>query len=330
MSCRNCVIGELEIDVMFENDNEERWINQVYHYLNFHYQVKKSNNILSVSEEALRDLHDFCQDHMNPNEVFFRIGDQSWKPITEFEELINAHWIDDVIKNKQVVSYYQPIISSDKKVYAYELLARFVDKEGNIIFPNEIFSAARLRGRLYALDRLCRMTAVKYAARIENAKAFINFIPTSIYSPEHCLKSTTMLAQQLKIKQDTLVFEVVETDQVDDVEHLKSILNYYDSKGFSYALDDVGEGYSTESMLKDLNPRYMKLDMKYVQGVSQCDEKQQQATRLLKVAQDIGSVPLAEGVETNEDFEWLKERGYQLFQGYLFGKPAPEPKMAAI
>ncbi|GAE92087.1 diguanylate phosphodiesterase [Gracilibacillus boraciitolerans JCM 21714] len=300
MRCHNCAMGELEIEVKFTNNDQQTWIEQVYHYLTFHYQVKRIENILVVSEDALRDLHDFCKDHMDVNEVFFRIGSQTWKPILESVEIMNAHWIDDVIKNKQVISYYQPIISSDKQVYAYELLARFIGKNGQLIFPNEIFSAARTRGRLYALDRLCRMTAVKHAVRLQNVKAFINFIPTSIYSPEHCLKSTIMLAQQLNLKQEMLVFEVVETDKVDDVEHLKTILNYYKSKGFSYALDDVGEGFNTESLLKELTPpRYMKLDMKYVRGgVSKSDEKQQIASRLLEVANDLGSIPLAEGVET--------------------------------
>lgn len=50
--------------------------------------------------------------------------------------------------------------------------------------------------------------------------------------------------------------------------------------------------------------------------------KQQVANKFLEKSVEIGSIPLAEGVELREDFQWLKQRGYQLFQGYLFGKPA--------
>ena len=71
----------------------------------------------------------------------------------------------------------------------------------------------------------------------------------------------------------------------------------------------------------------MKLDMKYVQGVAVDPGKQQIAQTFLNKAIEIGSIPLAEGVETRADFEWLKQLGYQLFQGYLFGKPAPQPKL---
>ena len=70
----------------------------------------------------------------------------------------------------------------------------------------------------------------------------------------------------------------------------------------------------------------MKLDMKYVQGVTIDPEKQLIAQTFLNKAMEIGSIPLAEGVETRADFEWLKQLGYQLFQGYLLGKPDPQPK----
>lgn len=133
------------------------------------------------------------------------------------------------------------------------------------------------------------------------------------------------LANKLGVDPQQLVFEVVETEQVDDVDHLCDILNFYREKGFQYALDDVGEGYSTIELLSDLKPHYMKLDMQYVQGVAEDESKQQTASRFLEKALEVGSIPLAEGVETKADFDWLKERGYQLFQRYYFGKPAKEP-----
>ncbi|PIB67791.1 EAL domain-containing protein, partial [Pseudomonas sp. 2822-17] len=103
------------------------------------------------------------------------------------------------------------------------------------------------------------------------------------------------------------------------------ILTYYQDRGFQYALDDVGEGFSTMDLLEDIKPHYMKLDMKFVQGVAEDVTKQNTALKFLMKAQELGATPLAEGVEYIEDFEWLKQRGYELFQGYLIGKPAPNP-----
>jgi len=156
-----------------------------------------------------------------------------------------------------------------------------------------------------------------------DSKVFINFIPTSIYSPEHCLKSTVQLAEELGIEPSRFVFEVVETEKVDDLAHLKKILMYYREKGFHYALDDVGEGFSTIEVLEQLAPHYMKLDMKFVQGISTDSDKQNAAIRILDAALQVGAIPLAEGIEEPDDFIWLRDVGYKLFQGYLFGKPAP-------
>lgn len=77
-------------------------------------------------------------------------------------------------------------------------------------------------------------------------------------------------------------------------DHLKRILAFYKEKGFRYALDDVGEGYSTLEMLTDLQPHYMKLDMKYLHGVSRDMQKQQIALAFLEQAMKLGAVPLAE------------------------------------
>ncbi|WP_313894213.1 EAL domain-containing protein [Psychrobacillus sp.] len=98
---------------------------------------------------------------------------------------------------------------------------------------------------------------------------------------------------------------------------------YYREKGWQYALDDVGEGFSTIELLEQLMPNYMRLDMKFVQGFSRDLTKQAAAKKFLMTALQVGASPLAEGVEEKEDFEWLKEVGYELIQGYLFGKPGP-------
>jgi EAL domain-containing protein (putative c-di-GMP-specific phosphodiesterase class I) len=160
---------------------------------------------------------------------------------------------------------------------------------------------------------------------LPNQKAFINFIPTAIYSPEFCLKTTTDLAHALEIDSKRFVFEVVETEQVKDTDHLQSILQYYQNHGFQYALDDVGSGYNTLSFLKELEPPYIKLDLTFVRDVDTDVEKQRVAKEILKLRDRFGAMALAEGVETIEEFRWLKQAGFDLFQGYLFGKPESEP-----
>lgn len=323
MKCNACSVGSLQFEARVEGERNLAIFPEVVRHMERNGALLRGEgDSLVVKEAGMKDFLDFCYDHMEPDVIFFRLDGGSWRPLAEAEETLESEWIDEVIRKELVTCHAQPIIDTKGEIYAHEMLARFYREDGSLIYPGEIFGAARKRDRLYALDRICRMAAVR-AASFTDKKAFINFIPTSIYSPEFCLKSTTRLADRLGVDPGRLVFEVVETENVEDTDHLKRILSFYKEKGFRYALDDVGEGYSTLELLSDLQPHYMKLDMKYVQGVAADPQKQQIASAFLTEAKKLGSVPLAEGIEAEEDFEWLKANGYQLFQGYLFGKPAP-------
>ncbi|NRF94625.1 EAL domain-containing protein [Paenibacillus frigoriresistens] len=324
MHCTGCQINELNYEVRFDSTFSQLVISKVIDYLERRkIRVQVQGNVLSMKEPAAKELYDFCIHHLDTLGITFQVNHQEWQPIAAMDSIFEMQWVDEIIKKERVTCHYQPIVNAKEEVFAFEILARFTREDGSLTFPNEMFAAARNRGRLYALDRLCRMTAVRYAASLKNRKAFINFIPTSIYSPEYCLQSTSQLAIQMGVDSSLLVFEVVETDKVQDIEHLKKILIYYREQGFEYALDDVGEGHSTMELLDGITPHYMKLDIQYVQGVAYDTKKQRIALEFLHKAQEIGSIPLAEGVETRVDFEWLKHNGYQLFQGYLFGRPSP-------
>lgn len=326
MPCKSCLVLELQFEILLKNPKNILMIPVlVNHFQRNKLTVKVEGNQLIINESGVREFLDFSAHFMDVENLYFRFEYNDWKPIKEIEYILDMQWVDEMIRRKAVVSYSQPIVNANEEIYAYEVLSRFTREDGTLIYPNEVFTAAKSRGRLYALDRLCRMAAVSYSAVLKK-KTFINFIPTSIYSPEFCLQSTTKLANKLGIDPTYFVFEVVESERVDDIEHLKSILNYYKEKGFQYALDDVGQGYSTLEMLKDIEPHYMKLDIKYVQGVSADHQKQKVAQLFLEKALEVNATPLAEGVERREDFEWLKQCGYQLFQGYLFGKPSIVPQ----
>ncbi|MEK3884362.1 EAL domain-containing protein [Paenibacillus sp. PL2-23] len=285
--------------------------------------VELDNDRLYFKEESLADFYDFCRDHMDVERMAVRTSEQAeWKPFGLVPDMLGAEWVDRLITENRIEPWAQPIIDRNGELFAHEMLARFVRPEGGLQSPFEVFGAAKLRDRVYALDRMCRMAAIRSAVHLPK-KVFINFVPTSIYSPAHCLQSTVALAQELGFHSSKFVFEVVESEEVGDIAHLKSILEYYKAGGFQYALDDVGEGFSTAQMLRDITPHYMKLDKSYVQGVAGDPDKQEMAAQMLTMALELGSVPLAEGIEAEEDYEWLREQGFELFQGYWFARPAP-------
>ncbi|WP_430787595.1 EAL domain-containing protein [Virgibacillus flavescens] len=289
-----------------------------------------------AEESIVFDLLDYLVTHFDGSQIFITESKKSKpfvaihdkKPIETLHILKEASWIDRLIETQSIQTHYQPIVRINQNqvdIIGYELLSRGIDQEGNLIPPFKMFEAARTRNRLFALDRACRMVSVRNAARIKDKMVFINFIPTAIYVPEHCLSTTFALINQMDLKPEQVVFEVVETDEVQDINHLKKILNYYKTHGVKYALDDVGTGHNGLKKLSDLKPHFVKLAREFADGVSEDPSKQQVAKSVIKVAKEIHSQTLAEGVERKEDIDYLTSIGYELFQGYFFAKPQENP-----
>ena len=90
------------------------------------------------------------------------------------------------------------------------------------------------------------------------------------------------------------------------------------------AIDDFGAGYSGLNLLTDFQPDQIKLDMKLIRGIEHHGPRQAIVHAIDQVCRDLGIDVIAEGVETAEEYAWLANEGVQLFQGYLFAKPAFE------
>lgn len=249
------------------------------------------------------------------------------KTLQKYINLFDDQDFFDVVNNESLTVHFQPIIDiHTDKIYGYETLARGVNEDGSLMYPDILFEKSKRNDYNFKLDRLCRESALKTAATKKvHQKVFINFIPTSIYDPEFCLNSTVKWAKQLEFDPSQIVFEVVETELVKDQVHLKKILEYYRSKGFKIALDDVGEGYSSLNMIIELHPDIIKIDRNIISGIDQNELKQSVYKALFNLARENGITVLAEGIETANELEMIKSIGVDLAQGYYFAKPASEP-----
>ena len=287
----------------------------------FKENIDALNEYFNVLEK--NDIKVFLEDEKN------RFTYKSMLTIKSLQRYINL-FLDkeffDIINNESLTSYFQPIIKiSDDSIYGYETLFRGVKANVELMYPNELFEKSKRNDLNFKLDRLCRETSLKTAATKKvHQKVFINFIPTSIYDPEFCLASTVKWAKQLDFDPKNIVFEVVETQNVKDKEHLKTILNYYRSKGFLIALDDVGEGYSSLNMIIDIKPDIIKVDRNIIENIDKDTMKQSIYRALRTICVENSIKLLAEGVETPYELEKIKEIGVDYAQGYYFAKPSAE------
>jgi EAL domain-containing protein (putative c-di-GMP-specific phosphodiesterase class I) len=229
----------------------------------------------------------------------------------------------EIINNGTLISYLQPIVSLKQggRLYGYESLLR---TEGTRqVSPGKLFGTAHETGLLSLLDKRAREAAIKAKKEKVPAgiKSFINFLPSTIYNPAYCLKHTFNLVEKYRINPDDLVFEVVESEKINDIDHLKKVLNTYKEQGMKVALDDVGTGFSTLQVLEKLNPDYVKIDRKYIQFCDQNASNQEFLARVIEIAKRLEITVLAEGIERMEEAEYCREIGIDLAQGYYFGKP---------
>lgn len=229
----------------------------------------------------------------------------------------------EMITNGSLISYLQPIVSLKEagQIYGYESLLR--TESSNQVTPGKLFGTAHETGLLSLLDKRAREAAIKAKKEKvpEGIKSFINFLPSTIYNPAYCLQHTFSLVEKYEINPDDLVFEVVESERIEDIQHLKNVLNTYKQRGMKVALDDVGTGFSTLQVLEMLNPDYVKIDRQYVQYCDQNSSSQEFLLRVIEIAKRLEITVLAEGIERREEAEFCREIGIDLAQGYYFGKP---------
>ena len=243
---------------------------------------------------------------------------------------VRGAWLVAMLREGRLATQFQPVVetSDPRRVYAYEALLRGRQPDGSLVAPGEIFGVALAANLLNQLERAGRAATVRAASDAAlTTKVFINFSPATIYDPVFCLRSTLQTIQRSNITADQIVFEVVESEEVKNTTHLLRVLNFYRERGFQVALDDVGAGYASLNLLTKLRPDYVKLDIELIHQVDRDPYKAHIAGKLLELARDLGLKTIAEGVETEAEWQWARARGADYCQGFLFARPAAPPPL---
>ncbi|MEA5599720.1 EAL domain-containing protein [Nostoc sp. UHCC 0252] len=289
------------------------------------------------SQEIARNLAQLLAPReLKETQVLFIRGDvqpqlHDFSDITSLQRFIKfnqSDWLIEMLVKERFTSYFQAIVSikDTSQIYGYESLLRGLDEQGNLILPGSILELATEAGLIPQVDQIARLSAITQISRHQvSGHIFINFAPTSLYDPAFCLRSTVEAIDRAGISHERIVFEVVESDNPQDLAHLKAVLQYYRDSGFLIALDDLGSGYSSLNLLHQLRPDFIKLDMELIRDVHQDLYKASITEKLLEITQKLNIQTVAEGIESIEELNWLRERGATLAQGYLIAQPSAVP-----
>lgn len=216
---------------------------------------------------------------------------------------------------------FQPIVDvAARTIFGYEALVRGSDNSGAASVLCQVNDENR-----YMFDQACRVTAIKLAAQLQlDSVLSINFLPNAVYQPAHCIRSTLNAANEYNFPLHRLMFEITESEQVHDPEHLTSIFENYAQQGFITAIDDFGAGHAGLNLLAKFQPRIIKIDIDLVRDIDKIPVKQAIVEALLTMCRKLSIRPLVEGVESREEVDYFRAQGVELMQGYFFARPGFE------
>ncbi|SEF64143.1 EAL domain, c-di-GMP-specific phosphodiesterase class I (or its enzymatically inactive variant) [Butyrivibrio sp. Su6] len=234
--------------------------------------------------------------------------------------------IEKALENCWVKVYYQPVVRAlTGQLCGAESLARWIDPEMGFLSPDKFIGALEESRQIHKLDCwMVKKVCSDISERIHNG---LDAVPVSINFSRLDLEATDMLkvledaVDEYDIPRDYIHVEITESMIVSDAELMSGMIERFRSTGYEVWMDDFGSGYSSLTVLKDYHFDTLKLDMSFLRSFD--DKSKAIITSTVIMAKEIDIMTLAEGVENQEQVEFLKNIGCGRLQGYYYGKPMP-------
>ncbi|MBX2865140.1 MAG: EAL domain-containing protein [Leptolyngbyaceae cyanobacterium MAG.088] len=232
------------------------------------------------------------------------------------------------IENEEFNVNYQPIINlQNLQLAGFEALVRWQHPQRGFISPSEFIPIAEETGLITLIDhwvfqRACRQLACwqKQFPDNDGLKISINF------SAQDLLKSTLfqdidMILNETNLDGNAITIEITERLLIDDIERTIDLLVKLAAKQIHISIDDFGTGYSSLNYLHRLPVHALKIDRSFVSQMQVNNRNYQVVSTILALSKQLGLIAVAEGIETQEQLQYLQELGCAFGQGYLFSPP---------
>lgn len=235
--------------------------------------------------------------------------------------------MEHALQTGEFVIYLQPQydIRSQRPVGA-EALARWFHPTHGLIPPNEfipVFEANRFIFQLdmFICEEVCKLLNHQ-AAGGKRLPISVNLSRVDLQNPK-LLPTLKALVQKYNVPTEYLHLEITESAYADDNGKLSRVTESLRQAGFQIEMDDFGSGYSSLNMLKDIQVDVLKLDMKFFDEQTHMDRGESIIRSVVQLAHSLGMPVVAEGVETEQEANFLRSIHCLIVQGYLYGRPMP-------
>ncbi|MEP6908563.1 MAG: EAL domain-containing protein [Pseudoxanthomonas sp.] len=232
----------------------------------------------------------------------------------------------DALSSRRFVLFYQPQIDAQGRIIGAEALLRWRDPKRGLVTPGEFVQAAEDTGFILPLGQWVLATACQQLCQWQQHPALaqmrlsINVSALELRQPDFVSKVLEAL-QRSGVEARLLTMELTESVLLHDMDGAATKMHALHAAGVRLSLDDFGTGYSSLSTLRKMPFSELKIDRAFVADITRDPHAASITRNLLQLGHDLGIDVIAEGIEQQEQYEFLRTQGCDLFQGYLFGKP---------
>ena len=241
-------------------------------------------------------------------------------------EIISS--IDNAIETKEFMAYYQPKVSSeDGKLIGAEALIRW-KKDGKFIFPDQFIPAIEKSRQIIQVDYY--MYNEVFAFIRDRLDKGLNVVPISLNVSRQHMKHLEIidyvkgLLEKYKIPTEYLEFELTETVCMGDTKNAMQFIDAFHDMGIKVSMDDFGSGYSSLNLLSEMPLDIIKLDRCFLHSDILQKKEKIVISNIIRMTKELEMMSLCEGVENEQQSDFLKEIGCDIQQGYYYARPLPE------
>ena len=231
----------------------------------------------------------------------------------------------DALQNKQFILHYQAQVAG-KQVTGAEVLLRWEHPVRGLVFPGEFIPVIEETGLIlpvgqWVLEAACKQLA-EWAAQAEMSHLTVAVnISACQLNQDDFVDQVLMAIERSGANPERLKLELTESILVNNVEETIGKMNALKAKGVGFSLDDFGTGYSSLSYLKRLPLDQLKIDQSFVRDILSDPNDAAIARMIVVLAENLGLLVIAEGVETVAQRDTLAQYGCHAYQGYFFSRP---------
>ncbi|QPN60169.1 EAL domain-containing protein [Synechococcus sp. CBW1002] len=241
---------------------------------------------------------------------------------SRLESKLRQGFVDDELRVN-----YQAQVDALGRLCGMEALMRWDHQGTSLISPSEFIPIAEESGVIHALRRWSLETVCHQISRwglvpSNNIRVAVNISPTEFLHPDFP-DDLIALLRQTGIPGSLLNLEITEATVLTDLEFAAKRMHQLRSHNLEFSLDDFGTGFSSITYLRHLPVREVKIDRSYVERFSFDPQDAAIVRTIVALCDTLGLRMIAEGVETEQQWDLLRQLGCRHFQGYLFGRPQP-------